>query len=160
MRGVWHSVRELFCSLNEGPRLAREPGVPDASAHEQSLQLLVRNLSPAQREQFARHRYFEVVGSESGARYRIRYGRALNVERLDANGSRVLALCFVPHGNLSVGDIMLAQKVALELFESKALRVANASPTWELGRELLWPDRRIGGHPAPLRRHCRLPILR
>ena len=92
MPGVWHSVRELFCSLNEGPRLPREPGVPDASAHEQSLQLLVRNLSPAQREQFARHRYFEVVGTESGARYRIRYGRALNVERLDANGSRVLAL--------------------------------------------------------------------
>ena len=131
MRGVWHSVRELFCSLNEGPRLAREPGVPDASAHEQSLQLLVRNLSRAQREQFARHRYFEVVGSESGARYRIRYGQMLNVDRLDVNGSRVLALCFVPRGYLPVGDIMLAQKIALELFESDALRVAHMSPLRE-----------------------------
>ena len=55
-------------------------------------------------------------------------------------------LCFEPQGQLPVGDVMLAQKVALELFESKALRVANASPTWELGREFLWPDRRIGRH--------------
>jgi hypothetical protein len=45
-----------------------------------------------------------------------------------------------------LGDVMLAQKIALELFESKALRVANASPMWELGRELLWPDRHIGRH--------------
>jgi hypothetical protein len=36
-------------------------------------------------------------------------------------------LCFEPQGQLPVGDVMLAQKVALELFESKALRVANAS---------------------------------
>src|SRR5437868_225180 len=127
MPGVWHSVRELFRSLDEGPRLPREPGVPDARADEQSLQLLVRNLSPAQREQFARHRYFEVVGSASGALYRIRYGQMLNVERLDANGVCVLALCFVPRGRLPVGDIMLAQKIALELFEPDAIRVANMS---------------------------------
>jgi hypothetical protein len=40
-------------------------------------------------------------------------------------------LCFEPQGQLPVGDVMLAQKIALELFESKALRVANASPTWD-----------------------------
>jgi hypothetical protein len=27
-------------------------------------------------------------------------------------------LCFMPEGELAVGDIMLAQKLALELFES------------------------------------------
>src|SRR6266480_6337220 len=131
MPGFWHTVRELVRRPDEGPRLTRWSGAPDASAHEQSLQLLVRNLSPAQREQFARHRYFEVVGSESGARYRIRYGQMLNVDRLDVNGSRVLALCFVPRGYLPVGDIMLAQKIALELFESDALRVAHKSPLWD-----------------------------
>jgi len=126
----------------------------------QALQLLVRNLTPAQRQQFARHDYFDVIGGDTGRRYRIRVGRTLNVAQLNASGRCVRFLCFQPHGQLPVGDVMLAQKIALELFESKALRVANASPTWELGRELLWPDRRIGGHPAPLRRHCRLPILR
>ena len=60
----------------------RPPGV-------QTLQLLVRNLSPAQRKQFARHDYFDVIGGDT---------------------------------------------------------VANASPTWELSREFLWPDRRIGRH--------------
>ena len=34
-------------------------------------------------------------------------------------------LCFMPEGGLVVGDMMLAQKLALELFESDALEVAN-----------------------------------
>ena len=55
----------------------------------QALQLLVRNLSPAQRQQFARHDYFDVIGGDA---------------------------------------------------------VANASPTWELSREFLRSDRRIGRH--------------
>jgi len=111
-----------------------------------ALQLLVRNLSPAQRQQFARHDYFDVIGGDTGRRHRIRVGRTLNVAQLNASGGCVRMLCFEPQGQLPVGDVMLAQKIALELFESKALRVANASPTWELGREFLWSDRRIGRH--------------
>ena len=34
-------------------------------------------------------------------------------------------LCFAPEGGLVVGDVMLAQKLALELFESDTLKVAN-----------------------------------
>jgi len=37
-------------------------------------------------------------------------------------------LCFMPEGDLVVGDMMLAQKLALELFESEALKVANEMP--------------------------------
>ena len=33
--------------------------------------------------------------------------------------------CFFPEGNLVTGDVMLAQKVALELFETDALKIAN-----------------------------------
>jgi len=145
MSGVWHSVRELFRSLEEGPRLPRDADVPDAKAEESSLQLLVSNLSPAQREQFAQHRYFEVVENKSGARYRIRYGQMLNVERLDANGVSVLALCFAPRGRLPVGDIMLAQKIALELFESDAIRVACVSRPSNHAQEL----RRLGHRLRP-----------
>ena len=112
----------------------------------QALQLLVRNLSPAQRQQFARHDYFDVIGGDTGRRYRIRVGRTLNVAQLNASGGCVRMLCFEPQGQLPVGDVMLAQKIALELFESEAIRVANASPIWERGRELLrrpphWPPR-------------------
>ena len=34
----------------------------------------------------------------------------------------------MPRGGLPVGDIMLAQKIVLELFESEAIRPANRSP--------------------------------
>jgi hypothetical protein len=33
--------------------------------------------------------------------------------------------CFVPHGSLVAGDVMLAQKIALETFEAGALSVAR-----------------------------------
>ena len=59
----------------------------------------------------------------------------MNVEQLDKNGKRVCLLCFVPEGPLVLGDAMLAQKLALELFELQALAVANIIPTeYCLGR--------------------------
>ncbi|HXW23093.1 MAG TPA: hypothetical protein VEK14_09315 [Rhodomicrobium sp.] len=94
-------------------------------AHARSLRLLRENLSAEQREQHERHGYFEVVGGQTGRRYRIRTGAQLNVELLDMKGRPVGELCFMPEGELPVGDVMLAQKLALELFEEDALKVAN-----------------------------------
>jgi hypothetical protein len=65
-------------------------------------------------------------GGETGGRYRIKYGFEMNVELLDTKGSVVRSLCFMPEGELAVGDVMLAQKLALELFESQTLEVANS----------------------------------
>jgi hypothetical protein len=81
------------------------------------------------------HRYFDVIGSDTGATYRIRHGSQMNVERLDHKGSCVQLLCFMPENGLPIGDVMLAQKIALELFESEAIRVANKSPHWYLEYE-------------------------
>ncbi len=100
---------------------------PDAQANARSIRLLVNNLSEAQRHQFDQCNYFDVIGSKSGARYRIRHGHMLNVERIDKSGRRLVKLCFAPRGQLPVGDIMLAQKIALELFEADAIKVANVS---------------------------------
>jgi hypothetical protein len=55
----------------------------------------------------------------------------MNVEQLDQNGRRTRLLCFMPRGGLPVGDIMLAQKTALELFETDAVRVATGSLAWD-----------------------------
>jgi hypothetical protein len=89
------------------------------------LRLLQENLSPAQREQHGRFGYFDVVGGNTGRRYRIKYGFQLNVALLD-NRSRTRAiLCFTPEGNLPAGDVMLAQKLALELSETDTLKIAN-----------------------------------
>jgi hypothetical protein len=94
-------------------------------AQERGLKLLKENLSPTQRQQYERHGFFDVVGGSTGKRYRIRNGRQMNIEQLDKNGRRVCGWCFFPQGSLVAGDIMLAQKVALELYETEALRIAN-----------------------------------
>jgi hypothetical protein len=97
-----------------------------------SMQLLKENLSAAQREQYKRCNYFDVIGGATGRRYRIRQGHQMNVEQLGGTGGRVRLLCFMPEGCRWVGDVMLAQKIALELFETDALRVAHKSPAADL----------------------------
>jgi hypothetical protein len=104
---------------------------PSTERSTRGMQLLIRNLSLAQRKQYAMHGYFDVIGGDTGKRYRIRHGCLMNIEQLDRNNRRVQLLCFTPRGRLPVGDIMLAQKITLELFETDVLRVANRSPAWD-----------------------------
>ena len=90
-----------------------------------SLRLLRQWLSPVQRAQFAEKGYFEVVGGDTGKQYRICAGAATNVCEVDENGHLTLGLCFLPMGELPIGDVMLSQKIALEGSESRALAVAR-----------------------------------
>jgi len=94
-------------------------------ASEKAARLLKETLSPAQCLQYEADWCFHVAGGESGKRYRIRYGRSMNIDELDEGGRRVRGWCFIPEGDLVPAEVMLAQKLALELFESEALRVAN-----------------------------------
>lgn len=87
--------------------------------------LLREWLSPTQRAQFKADRHFEVIGCDSGKRYRIYEGTMTNVYELDDAGRPRMGWCFVPSGSLVAGDVMLAQKVALETSERAALAVAN-----------------------------------
>ena len=82
-------------------------------------------LSSEQRADFDRSGCFEVVGCHRGKRYRIYRGTAQNVFEIDDAGELKLGLCFIPSGELVAGDVMLAQKIALETDESGALAVAN-----------------------------------
>ncbi len=90
-----------------------------------SLQLLREWLSPVQRAQLAKLGYFEVVGGETGKQYRIYPGIMSNVCELDDTGRPRFGLCFRTLGELPIGDIMLAQKIALESCESSVLTVAR-----------------------------------
>lgn len=83
-------------------------------------------LSPAQLRQYDKRACFEVMGSDTGKRYRICKGRVFNVQELDARRLQVRAWCFSA-GAVPVGDVNLAQKIALETFESEVLAVANRS---------------------------------
>jgi hypothetical protein len=109
---------------------------------EERAQALLRSwLSPDQRAQYDAFGYFEVVGCDTGSRYRIRRGRAFNVQELDSRGLEVQSWCFTAEG-VPTGDVNLAQKIALETFEKKALAVANPSggPTWRQARRTCEPS--------------------
>jgi hypothetical protein len=101
----------------------REPSAADDRAYA----LLKEWLSPEQLALFERKGYFEVRGSHSGRRYRIRCSRQMNIDQLNAKGARVVVWCFGPAGDLPVGDIMLAQKIALETDEGGALAAASCT---------------------------------
>ncbi|WGR96123.1 hypothetical protein MTX26_18225 [Bradyrhizobium sp. ISRA443] len=90
-----------------------------------SLLLLLNWLSPAQREQFTQMGYFDVLGSDSGKRYRIHAGASVNVCEIDQRGRLQEGLCFMPIGALPIGDVMLAQKVALETCEGEVRCIAR-----------------------------------
>ena len=92
---------------------------------ERALQLLKANLSVSQLREYENFGCFEVIGGATGRRYRICQGHQMNVEQLDRSGRRASVLCFAPEGGLPVADVMLAQKCALELFETDTLHVAN-----------------------------------
>jgi hypothetical protein len=94
-------------------------------SEERSQDLLRQWLSPDQAEQYDKYQRFEVVGSDTGTRYRILRGTMMNIVELAANGRVKRRWCFAPEGSLATGDVMLAQKIALETFELTALAIAN-----------------------------------
>jgi hypothetical protein len=89
------------------------------------LELLKEWLSPEQFAQYDAKSYFEVTGCDSRKRYRISHGTSMNIHELDGAGRPRIGLCFAPKGYLVAGDVMLAQKIALETDERGALAVAN-----------------------------------
>jgi hypothetical protein len=87
--------------------------------------LLREWLSSEQLAQYDAHDYFEVTGCYTGKRYRINHGVGMNIYELDRAGRPHAGWCFVPSTDLVAGDVMLAQKIALETDEVGALAVAK-----------------------------------
>jgi hypothetical protein len=94
-------------------------------AEEKSLVLLQSWLTADQHAQWERERQFEVTSSHTGGQHRITNAISTNVLQLDRSGQVVAKWCFSPAGSLARGDVLLAQKVALETMEFQALAVAN-----------------------------------
>ena len=92
------------------------------------ITLLREWLSREQQAQFDASKSFNVVGCDTGKRYRIRHGTGTNVHEIDDAGRPVMGWCFVPSGHVVEGDVMLGQKIALETNERAALAVANRFP--------------------------------
>jgi hypothetical protein len=107
-----------------GGRLTSQHSKPEQKADA----LLKEWLSPAQRSTLHKYGFFEVRGSHTGKCYRIRRGRNMNIYEVGTGQTQVAIWCFGPVGHLPLGDVMLAQKLALETDEQAALAVANRSP--------------------------------
>lgn len=111
------ALRALYWSLVER-------NGPEARAR----RLLREWLSPEQRAQFDAEGNFEVTGSHTGRRYRIYRRTVSNVLELNEEGQPKIGWCFVPEPSLATGDVMLAQKIALETDEMAVLALANRIP--------------------------------
>jgi hypothetical protein len=94
-------------------------------AEEKAVALLQDNLTRAQRKQWKKSSWFDVIGSHTGRTYRIKPGRFQNVYLLDDEEKAVQGFCFSPQGLDLAGDIMLGQKIALENYENVVLEIAN-----------------------------------
>jgi hypothetical protein len=95
-------------------------------AEEKGLILLRSWLTPEQDEQWRRENEFEVVGCDTGTRYRLTNGTNMNIIELDSDGRSVRRWCFTPVGPIVQADMLLAQKIALETMETNARTVANS----------------------------------
>ena len=58
------------------------------------INLLKEWLSPEQLAQYQSYGYFDVIGRQSGKRYRIRYGVAMNICEMDSRGRIAAGWCF------------------------------------------------------------------
>jgi len=124
-RNVWRLFADVIRKIRSlrGRRQAVE-----GLRRVRGITLLGEWLSPEQRAQFDAFRYFDVIGGDTGRRYRIRHGTATNVHEIDTEGRPIMGWCFIPLGSLVAGDVMLAQKIALETNERAAIDIANRFP--------------------------------
>jgi hypothetical protein len=111
--------------------VATDPGIrwriqSRKPAERRGIALLRSWLTPEQAEQWAARGDFDVVGCDTGTRYRLTRGTMMNVHQLDHSGKTVVQWCFRPEGKLAVGDVLLTQKIALEKMECRALALANS----------------------------------
>jgi hypothetical protein len=103
----------------------REWYLRPSRSEQRGLKLLREWLSQEQLAQFDANNYFEVIGCHTGKRYRIFHGNGANIVELDDRTRPTTGWCFVPGEHLVAGDVMLAQKIALETDEQGALAKAN-----------------------------------
>ena len=132
LMGLYVSVLALSFTFVLSARLRQHRTLFDGlagsrdAANERAIGLLKKCLTPEQREQYEKQGFFYVIGSDTGRLYRIKHGTQNNIEELDKSRARkVCGWCFLPVGCLTAGDVMLAQKIALENNELETLAIAN-----------------------------------
>jgi hypothetical protein len=117
--------RRLLAACLHLARAFRDWYLRPNAIEQRGLDLLKEWLSQEQLAQYDAHKYFDVIGCHTGRRYRIHHGNGANVVELNDAALPRTGWCFVPNDHLVAGDVMLAQKIALETDEWGALAAAN-----------------------------------
>jgi hypothetical protein len=118
-------LRRLRVAIFQLARTFREWCLRPSRREQRGRKLLREWLSQEQLAQYDAHGYFDVIGCQTGKRYRIYRGNGNNVIELDDAGLWRTFWCFLPYDHLVATDVMLAQKIALETDERGALAVAH-----------------------------------
>jgi hypothetical protein len=118
-------LRRFLTEFARGAEALRDRLRIENDCEARGLRLLREWLSPEQLAQYDAGSFFDVTGCDSGKRYRIHHGASMNVHEIDGAGRPRVGWCFVPNADLAAGDVMLAQKIALETDERGALAVAK-----------------------------------
>lgn len=97
-------------------------------AERRSWEYLLEWLTSKQLEQWQQRNWFDVVGNVTGAVYTIEPPRSFNIVQWCHCGNYpFLRICVVPKRRLPPGDVLVTQKLGLELDEEETYRVANKS---------------------------------
>jgi hypothetical protein len=122
-------MRDEYAEMS--PDWVRANAVPyhgwmrDDEAEKRGMDLLRDNLSEPQRNELEQHGWFHVIGNSSKKTFRLFKARQMNIMELDKSGGPKWCWCFLPSGGVVLGDVLLAQKLALETDEKAALKLAN-----------------------------------
>jgi hypothetical protein len=95
------------------------------SPTDRAMELFKSNCSLEQRISYENVGYIVVKGCDTGRTYRIYHGRVNNIAVMNAKDEKTAIICVQPKGELPTGDVMLAQKLGLECFETDLLAKAN-----------------------------------
>ncbi len=99
-------------------------------AKRRALSLLMRLLSPEQRQEFRDYGHFHVIGAHTRARYRIRMEVIANIDVLSEDGKIRHRLCVHHAGGVPLYDVMASQLLQLQdtVAEEQLLKQANVVP--------------------------------
>lgn len=104
----------------------REEAKDVRRANRRALTLLLKQLSPEQRQTFRTLGYFFVTGAHSSDRYCIRAEMNANIDVLDHGTETHYRLCVLPNGGVPIYDVMAAQLLYLQDPQTEKLLIREA----------------------------------
>jgi hypothetical protein len=92
---IWAEVGKVaaavaLMAISAGVVIVLVKRMEASQVEQKGITLLQLWLSPDQAEQYSSYGHFEVIGSDTGKRYRIRHARMMNVDELDRVGNEGL----------------------------------------------------------------------